>query len=173
MARKDVLEWVSQFSKCATPEKVDAVFMKLNDMDEGGRREAVDIVEKMFVAQFGVLAPTLTQGVAMSKELVETLQDKALMKIFNEKMTPRLDIVNIRIGLFQCQAQTAWNILQIKEDEAAPVVQAIVRRTSSLSDEEYNSIGGVLRVVFGTLAEINKDKGGGDGPAFRRFDPRP
>ena len=93
------------------------------------------------------------------------------MKAFNEQATPKLGpLADILINAFQRQVQAAWNIHEIKKDQSDPITKALISKAAALAEDEYNSIGGALSVLLGTLEEFQdrKPKGGfgfGGGPA--------
>ncbi len=142
--------YASQIRKARTPETVEAIFADIAQQPANHQTLAINAIETQVVSEW-------KRGMATGAELA---QMKAVIDLLDAtKNTPqgRLLLASLErevgsVAEGQAQSLVFLKISQSKGDAADPMVKAVVAEAAKLSDEDYNSPLGVLKLMVNVAA---------------------
>ena len=155
MTEFNAARFTARLQNAETPAEVNKMFEEITSLSAPEQKAAIDAVEKEVVSSFTeeFSGPELSQ-----LRLVFNALDQA-------KDTPQGAFVLSQVeamlgedvGGGQAISQTFLNIHNLKGEEAHPFVKAYVAEASGLSDEEYNSSVGQMRLMLSAIDKVKAE----------------
>jgi hypothetical protein len=150
MSKFNADDYVNLVNHSASPADVDAAFDKVQKLPEGHRKTVVDAVETLFVNYWQQMAGSPVE-IAQAKGIV-AMMEKAMALPQGALIVAAMEAESPAKREGQLMSQIALNIHKIKGEAAHPIVKTYVAEAAKLSDEEYNSSMGHVRLLV-TLCE--------------------
>ena len=167
MADQTPHQLIEDIISAKSPEQVDDAFKAASKLDESDRKIVINTVEMFFVENFKAFVPAIKHEVEEVRALFKELEDAGMMGEVNEGLNSS-PLAKQIIEPFQTQAQMAWRIFEAKGEDTDPFVKSMIKRSSALSTDEFNSVQGVISVKLGLIDEVSPPDNKGPG-----FNPPP
>jgi len=155
MPAPNVDKYVARIEAVQTPADVDAVFNDIAAQKTVTRNAALNAIETLTLSE---LQSNITPADLF--EMRASLEARSLVK--NSIIGDFLSLVGLddemredeKEGLdaMKLSAQIMLNLHQHKGEKASPVVKAFAAAAAKLSDAEYNTVEGQMKVLIETVA---------------------
>lgn len=158
MTEFNAARFTARLQNAETPAEVNKMFEEITSLSAPEQKAAIDAVEKEVVSSFTeeFSGPELSQ-----LRLVFNALDRA-------KGTPQGDFVLAQVEAMldvevedaeggQAISQIFLNIHNLKGEDSAPFVKAYVDEASKLSDAEYNSSVGHMRLMLSAIDRVKAE----------------
>lgn len=152
MSQFDPNEYVTLLMGAGTLEEVDAAFDKIAELPEADAKQAVDAIEASFSEHFmrGLRAGELAQ-MKMVLELIEQAKDTPQGKLIRAQLDSQGGEL-LEEG--RAISQIVLRVHEAKGDTASAFTKAYVAEAAKLSDEEYGTGYGILKVMVGVADKM-------------------
>jgi hypothetical protein len=139
--------YVNRITNAPDVATVDAAFDEIGKLSASDRKRVIDAVEKKAVQEItrGMSGPEMAQ-IRMVIELMEELKDTPQGKLMKAQFE-QADGLDEGLAI----AQVFLNLHREKGEGADPVVKAYVEEAAKLTDEEFHSTFGLLKIAVSTM----------------------
>jgi hypothetical protein len=156
MSDFDAKDFVELVNDSKTPEEVDAVFEVIKSLPSAQQKQALDEVEKAFVAYWRENLPPrdeIQEVKAMMAEIDRT-KDTPQGQFMKAQLDRGPDDESLIKNL--SMSQIFLNLHNLKGEAADPVVKIYVEAASKLSDDDYGTFFGQLKLLVNVWDKLSE-----------------